>query len=129
MRFTNKVYDVLKPVALIWLPALATLYFTVAKIWNLPDTENVIGTITAFDTFLGVVLGLSSKAYIPPPAVISADSRPDGHLVVDDSDPEKTTMSLELHASPEDLKKRPAMVLKVVHPPMDSPPIPGPHGG
>ena len=63
MVFSNKVYDVLKWVAQILLPALATLYFALAKVWNLPYSEQVVGTITAIDTFLGVILGLSSKAY------------------------------------------------------------------
>lgn len=63
MVFSNKVYDVLKWVAQILLPALATLYFALAKVWNLPYSEQVVGTITAIDTFLGVILGLSSKVY------------------------------------------------------------------
>lgn len=63
MVFSNKVYDILKWVAQILLPALATLYFALAKVWNLPYSEQVVGTITAIDTFLGVILGLSSKAY------------------------------------------------------------------
>jgi hypothetical protein len=126
MQLTNKAYDVLKPIALIWLPALATLYFTVAAIWNLPDSANVVGTITAIDTFLGVGLGLSSKSFTP---LVPANQGADGHLVVDDSNPEKTMLSLELHAPPEKIAKQAAMVLKVVHPNLDSPPIPGPHGG
>ena len=60
---SNKVYDVLKAIAQIWLPAIATLYFALAGIWNLPYAEQVVGTITAIDTFLGVVLGISSNIY------------------------------------------------------------------
>ena len=60
---SNKVYDVLKWIAQILLPALATLYFALAGIWDLPYGEEVVGTITALDTFLGIVLGISSVQY------------------------------------------------------------------
>lgn len=59
----NKVYDVLKWVALILLPALGTLYFALAGIWGLPYGEQIVGTITAIDTFLGVILGISTYQY------------------------------------------------------------------
>ena len=60
---SNKVYDVLKAIAQLWLPATATLYFALAGIWGLPYAEEIVGTITAVDTFLGVVLGISSAQY------------------------------------------------------------------
>lgn len=60
---TNKQYDVLKNVAQIWLPAAGTLYFTLAQVWHLPSAEQVTASVVAFDTFLGVLLGLSTTAY------------------------------------------------------------------
>lgn len=60
---SNKLYDILKWIAQILLPAIATLYFALAGIWNLPYGEEIVGTITAIDTFLGVILGISSKSY------------------------------------------------------------------
>lgn len=59
----NKIYDVLKWVAQYLLPALATLYFAVAQVWGLPYGEQIVGTITAIDTFLGVILGISTVQY------------------------------------------------------------------
>ena len=59
----NKVYDVLKWIAMVVLPAVATLYFALAGIWGFPYGEEIVGTITAVDTFLGVVLGISSAQY------------------------------------------------------------------
>lgn len=59
----NKVYDVLKYIAQIVLPALGTLYFALAGIWNFPYGEQIVGTITAVDTFIGVLLGISSYNY------------------------------------------------------------------
>lgn len=60
---SNKIYDVLKFVAQILLPAVGTLYFALAGIWNLPFSEQIVGTITAIDTFLGAILGISSISY------------------------------------------------------------------
>ena len=60
---SDKVYDVLKWIALILLPAAGTLYFALAGIWGFPYAEEIVGTITAVDTFLGVVLGISSAKY------------------------------------------------------------------
>lgn len=60
---SNKVYDILKWIAQILLPALATLYFGIAKIWNLPYSEEIVGTITAVDLFLGALLGISTMQY------------------------------------------------------------------
>lgn len=60
---SNKTYDCLKWMALIMIPAFGTLYFTISQIWGLPYGEEVVGTITAIDTFLGVCLGISSDNY------------------------------------------------------------------
>lgn len=60
---SNKVYDILKFIAQVVLPALGTLYFALAGIWNWPLGEQVVGTITAIDTFLGVLLGISTSKY------------------------------------------------------------------
>ncbi len=63
MKMCDKVYDVLKWIAMVVLPALGTLYFALAGIWNLPYAEQAVGTVTAVDTFLGVMLGVSSIHY------------------------------------------------------------------
>lgn len=60
---SNKVYDILKFVAQILLPAIGTLYFALASIWGLPYAEEIVGTITAVDTFLGAVLMINSSKY------------------------------------------------------------------
>lgn len=63
MKLNNKTYDILKFIAQIVLPALGTLYFALASIWGLPYGEQIVGTITAIDAFLGTLLGLSSIGY------------------------------------------------------------------
>lgn len=60
---SNKVYDILKYVAQIVLPALGTLYFALAAIWGFPYGEQVVGTITAVDAFLGAVLHIANYNY------------------------------------------------------------------
>ena len=54
----DKIYDLLKWIALILLPAIGTLYFALAGIWGFPYAEQIVGTITAIDTFLGVCLSI-----------------------------------------------------------------------
>ena len=63
MKLSNKAYDILKWIAQILLPAIDTLYFALARIWGLPLAEEIVGTITAVDAFLGVLLGISSANY------------------------------------------------------------------
>lgn len=60
---SNKIYDILKFIAQIILPALGTLIFSISTIWGIPYAEQIVGTITAIDVFLGVVLGISSVNY------------------------------------------------------------------
>lgn len=63
MEMSDKIYDVLKWVALIFIPALGTLYFALSAIWGLPYGEQIVGTLTAVDTFLGALLGISTYQY------------------------------------------------------------------
>jgi len=63
MEMSNKLYDILKYIALIVLPAVGTLYFALAGIWGFPYGEQIVGTITAIDAFLGAVLRISTNRY------------------------------------------------------------------
>lgn len=63
MKISNKTYDILKWIAMYLFPAVGTLYFALAGIWGIPYGEQIVGTITAIDTFLGVLLGISSASY------------------------------------------------------------------
>ena len=62
-KMTNKTYDILKFIAQILLSALGTLYFALAGIWGFPYGEQIVGTVTAIDAFLGACLGISTKEY------------------------------------------------------------------
>jgi hypothetical protein len=87
---TNRAYDLLKFLAQILLPAVGAMYFGLAAIWGLPNAEEVVGTITVVDTFLGVLLGLSTKAYN------NSDAKYDGTAEIEVMDDRKVvTMSLK----------------------------------
>lgn len=63
-RMTDEVYDILKFIAQIVLPAAGTLYFALANLWGWPYSEQIVGTITAVDAFLGAILKISTKTFI-----------------------------------------------------------------
>lgn len=63
MVIPSKVYDVLKWVCMIVLPAIATLWFTLGKVWGFPYLGEIEATIVAIDTFLGAILGVSTIQY------------------------------------------------------------------
>ncbi len=63
MKMSNRMYDLLKWIAMILLPAIGTLYLALAGIWELPYAKQVVGTVTAVDTFLGALLGIASAQY------------------------------------------------------------------
>ena len=63
MKMSDKVYNVLKWIAMVVLPAIGTLYFTLSGIWGFPFGEQIVGTVAAVDTFLGVILGISTAQY------------------------------------------------------------------
>lgn len=102
MKLTNKAYDVLKWIALILLPALGALYFALAKIWQLPYSEEIVGTITAIDAFLGALLGISTKNY-----------QGEGSLLVNETDPEEETLSIALNEDLKDILSRDTIMLRV----------------
>lgn len=60
---SNRLYDTLKWVALVLIPALGALYFGLSKIWGFPMGEEIVGTLTTIDTFLGTLLGISNVKY------------------------------------------------------------------
>lgn len=60
---SNKTYDILRYICQIVIPAVATLYFALAQIWSLPYAEQIVGSLTAIDAFLGALLGISTRIY------------------------------------------------------------------
>ena len=106
MHLTGAVYDVLKKVAQIWLPAAGTLYYTVAAIWGLPSAEEVVGTVMAVDTFLGIVLGISSASY-------AKTDKYDGTMNVSVNEDGKKTYSLNVDGDLDELDQKKEIIFKV----------------
>lgn len=104
---SNQAYDTVKWIAQYVLPALGTLYFAVAKIWNLPYGEEVLGTITAVDLFLAAILGISKKSYN------ENEDRFDGAMVVNTTDPMKDTYTVVLDIPITEIEGKSELVLKV----------------
>ena len=63
MVIPNKVFDVLKWICIIGLPAIATLWYTLGKIWGFPYLVEIESTIVAINAFLGAILGISTIGY------------------------------------------------------------------
>ena len=99
-----KTYNVLKFIAQYLLPALGTLYFALAGIWGLPKGQEVIGSLTAVDVFLGVILGVSATQY---------SKTQDGTMIVDTSNPLKDVYKLTLDIPLEELAAKDSINLKV----------------
>ena len=104
---TNRQYDTLKKGAQVVLPAAGALYFTLAQIWGLPNAEEVVGTIAAVNTFLGVVVGLAGRSYNNSP------DRFDGGIDVNTQPDGKVVYSLELNDDPEKIQNMDRVVFKV----------------
>lgn len=103
---SNAAYDRAKWVALVGLPAVGTLYFSLADIWNLPAAAQVVGTIMAVDTFLGLVLGLAKKSYD------NSDAKYDATLKIDAQD-NRLVHRLEIATPPEEIGLKKDLVVKV----------------
>nr|DAK39918.1 MAG TPA: holin [Caudoviricetes sp.] len=99
----DKTYDILKRVALIVVPALATFVNAVGIVWGIPYTNEVTATITAFGVFLGAAIGISSKNYEP---------ETHGNLVVT----KHNDVYADFTAEPSNLKDGDTIILKVSKP-------------
>lgn len=104
---SSSVYDSLKKVVQIVLPAVASLYFTLAQIWGLPAAEQVVGTLAIVATFCGVLLGLSSWSYH------AVEAKTDGQIVIMTDESGKKIYSLELDGDPNDIDQKDKVAFKV----------------
>jgi hypothetical protein len=96
VKLTNTTYDILNALAQVIFPAAGTLYFAMAGIWSLPNAEKVVGSIVAFDTFLGVILAWFKKNYEPPTQ---------GTVLVDKTDPDGAIgLKFQLNTNVDDIQ-------------------------
>lgn len=102
----DRMYQLLKQLTQIVLPGLATLYFALSQIWNLPLGIEVVGSITAICTFLGVTLGISTTAYN------RSDAKYDGRIVVHE-DEHKKNFQLVLKNDPDSIDQSKEILFRV----------------
>lgn len=100
-------YNVIKKTATIILPALATLYFALAQLWNFPEPEKVVASITAFNTFLGVVVQISKKSYY------ASGAQYVGEIQVGESHNGTKMFSLVMDGDPETIETMDEATFKV----------------
>ena len=105
--FGDKLYNKLKWLTIVFLPACSTLYFALSGVWGLPYTTQVIGTIAAFTVFLGVLLGISTKGYN------SSDARYAGDINITGSGLDKK-VAFAFNGDPAELEMFPQVTFKVI---------------
>jgi hypothetical protein len=108
--FTNKMYDQLKFVAQILLPALGTLYATVSGLMEWPNTEEVVGVIIAVDTFLGVLLTYANKQFLNDDKNFAGDL----HVVQTEDEGTQTMLAFNPENPPEALADQKTVLMKVI---------------
>jgi hypothetical protein len=105
--FSDRVYEILKKLVQIILPAISSAYFGLASIWDLPEPEKVVGTIAILTTFLGVCLGISNKTY----SALNVGEV--GTLQVTEDQKGKMIFGLEMNGDPLDILDRNEVRFKV----------------
>lgn len=108
-HLSNRIYNLLKYITQIALPAVGSLYFGLSQIWGFPNGEQVVGTIALITVFMGVLLGISTVNYK------NSGAKYDGAIDVTESVDGKL-FSLELEDDPYSLEEKPEVVLKVNKP-------------
>lgn len=106
----DKTYDFVKKLVQVIIPAGGSLYFALSKIWGLPHGEDVVGSLMAVATFLGVVLGISSAQYTASGAAYQ------GHITVQPtSEGVNKVTALHFDGEPKDLEGKKVMSFKIHH--------------
>jgi hypothetical protein len=104
---SNRLYDALKYLAQVLLPAVGALYFGLAQVWGLPNGEEVVGTITVVDTFLGVLLKISSNQYD------NSEAKYDGEIHVLDNEEGVKVITLDVSTNPDVIDQKNDILFKV----------------
>ncbi|AWN05460.1 holin [Streptomyces phage Annihilus] len=102
----DSAYMKLKHSTTVVLPALSALYFALAQIWHLPKAEEVVGSLAALNTFLGVVLGISTRSYN------RSDVKYAGIIEVEET-PDAKQLNFILNEAARPLEKQPEVTFRV----------------
>lgn len=105
---SDRMYNILKWLVVIVLPAFGSLYFGLSQIWGLPKAEEVVGTVTLLATFNGVILGISTRSYENSP------QKYDGAMIISTTGDGKKNYSLNLESDPYDLDTKKEILFRVL---------------
>ena len=110
--FNDKTYNFLKRFVQVILPAIGTLYYSLASTWGLPNPDAVVATTSAFALFLGICLGISNSQY--------EKNGYEGTMLVTPTD-DKTIVSMDIDESfdPEKLSHLNSIRFKVKNVPLE----------
>lgn len=89
---SSKLYDSMKWTALVLLPGLGALYFGLGQLWDFPEVEKVVGSVTVLEVFIGLLLRKSASDYGSAQTVGDA-------IVIQDKEGTVAGMRFELDAS------------------------------
>lgn len=104
----DRTYNKLRWMSISVLPAAGTLYFALSTIWGWPNGDAVLGSVVALQAFLGIVLGVSSKAYD------KSEARYDGDMLVHkDEEGDAVGFHMALNGDPADLKDKKEVIFKI----------------
>lgn len=104
---SNSVYNALKKFTTVVLPGLATLYFALTPLWNLPKTESIVGTIAAVNVFLGLLVSISTKSYN------QSDTKYDGSVELEETASGGKVFSLVVNGDLDKLDQKSQVLLKI----------------
>jgi hypothetical protein len=112
---SNKVYNILKWVVMIFLPAFATLYITLAQVWDFPNPDDVVTTCAALATFLGILIGVGTRSWN------NSEGKYDGELAITGQDPDtgNPDLSLKITRDPNELAAKRTIRLKSISNPVE----------
>jgi len=102
----DSTYNKLKQSTTVVLPALGALYFALAQIWHLPKAEEVVGSLAALNTFLGVILGVSTRSYN------RSDTKYAGIIEVEET-PDAKQLNFILNEAADPLENQPEVTFRV----------------
>jgi hypothetical protein len=105
---TNQVYDIIKNVVIIVIPALSTFYLTIAKLWGLPGAEAVVGTLGAVALLLGSLLKLSKRSYDV------SDEKYDGEIILKTTEQGRVVQRVEANGTFDEIAAKGEVLYKVV---------------
>lgn len=104
---SDKAYSWIKNTVQLFLPAVSSLYLVLSGVWGLPYAQQIVATLTALATFLGVLLRASTKSYE------NSDAKYDGRVLVFDNEEGQKVFSLELNGDPMKLQSKKSVSFRV----------------